>query len=95
MRIFFMDRKMTLQEAIELRAQQGRPHLSLPIENHPLPQDGKLTIPVTEVKFHPIDESGREIPPNEKQIRTFEIAEQVGNSETGDIDIFAYALPDD
>lgn len=89
-----MPREMPVNEAIELRAKNG-PHLSLRIDEHPLPQDGMLKIPVIDVRFHPIDETGREIPPNEEQIRTFEIAEQAGNSETGDIDIFVYALPDD
>lgn len=94
MRIFFMARGMSLDKAIELRAKNG-PHLSLRIDKHQLPQDYVLKIPVAEVRFHPIDRAGREIPPNEEQIRTFEIAEQVGNSKTGDIDIFAYALPDE
>lgn len=89
-----MPRGMQLEEAIRLRAETD-PHLILRIGENPLPHNGVLQIPVTDVRFHPIDEAGREIPPNDEQIRTFEIVEQVGNSKTGDIDIFAYALSDD
>jgi len=94
MRIFFIQRGTTINEAIEDMRKQGW-HKILPIGESPLPQEGKIKIRVKDVKYHPIKEDGTPIPESKEEFRTFEIAEQVGNSETGDIDIYAYALPDE
>lgn len=94
MRVFFIPRGTSIPDAIEDRIHQDW-HVVLPIEQSPLPQDGTIRIRVTDVKFHPINEDGSPIPKNEEEFKTFDIAEQVGNSETGDIDIYAFALPDD
>ena len=94
MRVFFVQRGTTIQDAIEDRLKKGW-HVVLPIGQSSLPNDGRIRIRVTDVKFHPIKEDGTPIPESEQEFRTFDILEQVGNSETRDIDIYAFAQEDD
>jgi len=57
MRIFFIQRGTTINEAIEDMRKQGW-HKILPIGESPLPQEGKIKIRVKDVKYHPIKEDG-------------------------------------
>jgi len=93
LRVYFIPRGVNLNDLLMDATRKG-PDKLLEIGKSPLPQDGKIRIKVTDVTFYPIDKIGKPIPVSEDKFYTFDIAEQVGNSKTGDIDIFVYARSD-
>lgn len=94
MRIYWIIRGANVQDQIN-EAIQGEPNLIRVIGESPLPQNGKIAITYPDIRFYTM-EDGKDIPlSGEDKTTIFDVVSQVGNSKTGDIDVFAYAKADD
>lgn len=91
-RIFFIHRGKDVEKIIADRILEANgPNLIIDQENSFPPdfENEKIKIKYTDIKVYPV-EPGKEIPVSKEKIHTFDIASHVGNSKTGDIDIFVF-----
>ncbi len=64
--------------------------MTLKMNQSTLPQLGKISIKMFDIKFYPIEE-GKPVPISEEKVFTFDVALQWKDQESGDLIIFAYA----
>ena len=92
-RLHFIPRSGNTNELIAHAFTQG-PHIVLEMTHANMPIENHISVPIQNLNFHPINELGNPIPQSNEQRRVFDVAMQVPNSETGDIDVYAFAMPD-
>lgn len=91
-RVYCIPRGINIEELIAHSFQSG-PNITLPMIPANMPNENHISIPTQDLHFHAVNHLNNPIPQATIERHIFEIARQVGNSVTGDIDVFVFGIP--